>query len=158
MDQSFEQPLEPVTPEPIGFVPYTAFPSIEQTLEEHLGAKSKFLLPVQHQDGFVRSLPWVAVLFLPLQFAGVALLLGLSALTAFAGSGSHLRALVSTAVFVLDVMALPGLFKRTRRGWAFFAYAVVLSAANSVFGMSILGLIINAAVLWLAFQVKYRYV
>jgi len=153
MNSSFDRSLEESAARPSAFVPFTAFPSIESSLERHLGPSSKVLLPAQHQAGFVRALPWVALVFLPLHLSGVALLFGITAL----GSGSVLRALLPASVFVLDVLALPGLFKRSRRGWAFFLYALLIGVLNNVLSFSIFGLAVSAALVWLAFQVKYRY-
>jgi len=154
MDHSFQRPLENTASPAPAFIPYTVLPAAEAALEQQLGPKSKLQLPQQYQAGFVRALPWVAVLFLPLQLAGVSLVLGLSA---FGGVGSTTRALLSAAVFVLDLIALPGLFKRSRRGWAFFTYALSLGALNNLLGASWFGLVISVALVWLAFQVKYRY-
>ena len=59
--------------------------------------------------------------------------------------------------FVLDAIALPGLFARTRKGWAFFSYAILLSALGKVLSLSLFGLLISALMVWIAFQVKYHY-
>ncbi len=147
----------PSAANPQAFEPYTAFDSVEQTLEQHLGATSKVQLPTNMRAGFVRFLPWVALLFLPIHFAGVLLLLGISALATLVGSTSIVGALVSAGVLVLDVIALPGLFGRTRHGWAFFVYAIALGAVGNVLSFSLFGLVVSAALLWLAFQVKYHY-
>jgi len=139
------------------FEPYTAFAGVEQTLEQHLGATSKLQLPDNMRAGFVRFLPWVALFFMPFHFAAVLLLLGISALAALVGSTSILGALVSAGILVLDVIALPGLFARKRQGWAFFTYAIALGAVGNLLSLSIFGLVMSAALLWLAFQVKYQY-
>lgn len=139
------------------FEPYTAFSGVEQTLEQHLGATSKLQLPENMRAGFVRFLPWVALLFLPLHFAAVLLLLGISALATLVGSPSIIGALVSVGVLVLDVIALPGLFARKRQGWAFFTYAIAAGAVGDLLSFSIFGLVMSAALLWLSFQVKYHY-
>lgn len=139
------------------FEPYTAFGSVEQTLEQHLGAASKLQLPENMRENFVRFLPWVALLFLPVHFAAVLLLLGVSALATLVGSPSIISALVSVGVLVLDVIALPGLFARKRQGWAFFTYAIAVGALSDLLSFSIFGLVISAALLWFSFQVKYQY-
>lgn len=157
MDQSLERPIDSTASGPSGFVPYTAFPAIERALERQLGPRSKLLLPARHQENFVRFLPWAALLLLPLHFGGVLLLLGVTAIAKVFGSGSILFALLSAAVFVLDVLALPALFSFKRRGWALFTYALALGLVRNIVGMSGVGLLISAGLLWLAFQVKYRY-
>lgn len=155
---------EPVTPavdagldEQLSFEPYTAFAPAEEAIEQHLGARSKLQLPPQYRETFVRFLPWMALLFLPLHFGAVLLLLGVSALGTLFGSFSYGAALISTGVFVLDVIALPGLFARSRRGWAFYVYALALSAVGNLLDLSIFGLLFSLAFFWIAFQVKYKY-
>jgi hypothetical protein len=157
MDQSLERPLDQAATEPSGFVPFTAFPALERGLERHLGPRSKLQLPERHQENFVRFLPWAALLMLPLHFGGVILLLGVTAIAKLFGSGSIMFALLSTAVFALDAFALPGLFAGKRRGWTLFTYALALGVVRNIVSLSGFGMLISAGLLWLAFQVKYRY-
>lgn len=153
-----DRPLEIThTNKPAGFVPYTVFPALEHAIERQLGQDAKFQLPEDYRSSFVRYLPWIALVFLPLQLGGVMLLLGVSTLAKLFGSGSFLPALISTGAFVLDAIALPGLFARSRRGWAFFTYAILLSALGKALSLSFFGLLISALTVWMAFQVKYHY-
>jgi len=145
------------TEKPAGFVPYTAFPALEHAIERQLGQDSKFQLPEDYRRSFVRYLPYVAVVLLPLQLGGVLLLLGVSALAKLFGSGSFIPALISTGAFVLDAIALPGLFAGSRKGWAFFTYAILLSALGKALSLSLFGLLVSTALVWIAFQVKYHY-
>jgi hypothetical protein len=157
MDQSLHPLPEPGTATQPRFRSYTSFPAIEQAVEQVLGPNGKLVLPERHQLSFVRFLPWIALAFLPIHFIGLLVLLGVTAVATVFGSGSIMSALLSAAVLVLDVIALPGLFKRTRRGWEFFTYAATLGAISNLLGLSLFGLLMSAAVLWLAFQVKYQY-
>ena len=152
---SFE-PVPPLASAP-AFVPYTAFSRLEELLEEHLGPRSKLLLPANYRAGFVRWLPWIAILFLPLHAAALLLLLGISGLAMFVGSSSFLFALVSVGIFVLELISLPGLFARTQRGWAFYTYARVLGTVLRLFSFSLIGLLTGVLFLWVAFQIKYEY-
>jgi hypothetical protein len=153
-----DHPLEIThTNKPAGFVPYTAFPGLEHAIERQLGQDAKFQLPQEYRLDFVRYLPWIALLMLPLQLGGVLLVLGVSALAKLFGSGSVVPALISTGAFVLDAIALPGLFANTRKGWAFFTYAILLSALGKALSLSLFGLLISAFLVWIAFQVKYHY-
>jgi hypothetical protein len=145
------------TDKPAGFVPYTVFPAVEHAIERQLGQESKFQLPDDYRRNFVRYLPWIALFFLPLQLGGVLLLLGVSALAKLFGAGSFVPALISTGAFVLDAIALPGLFANTRKGWAFFCYAILLSALGNVLSLSLFGLLVSTLTVWIAFQVKYHY-
>ena len=159
MDRPLQHPMTELEVEtkPGGFVPYTMFPALEHALERQLGPDSKFQLPPRQRAGFVRFLPWVALLLLPLQLGGVLLVLGLSAVAKLMGAGSIFPAVISVVTFALDLIALPGLFAGTRKGWTFFAYAIAVGALSNVISMSLLGLLMSALMLWLAFQVKYEY-
>ena len=127
------------------------------SLERYLGAAGKFQRSEQQRSSFVRFLPWMALLFLPLQLGGVLLLLGATAVAKLMGTGSLLPALLSTATFVLDLIALQGLFSGKRKGWAFFTYALAVGVVGNLLSFSLFGLLISALMFWLAFQVKYRY-
>lgn len=140
-----------------GFVAYTAFPPVEEALEQQLGEQGKLKLPERYREGFVKFLPWFVLLFLPLHFAAVLLLLGVTALGTLFGSFSFGGALLSSGVFVLDIIALPGLFARTRKGWTFWLYALALGAASSLLSLSVFGLLMSVVFFWVAFQIKYQY-
>lgn len=157
MDRPLEHSMTEASTKPSGFVPYTVFPALEHTLERQLGPSSKFQLSQQQRDSFVRFLPWVALLFLPLQLGGVMVLLGVSAVAKLMGAGSIIPALLSTLTFVLDVIALPGLFSGKRKGWAFFTYALAVGVVSKLISFSLFGLLVSALLFWLAFQVKYHY-
>lgn len=145
------------TSAPHGFVPYTAVPQVEALLEEHLGDRAKLLMPEQWRENFVKGFPWIALMFTPFHFAAVIFLFGVTALASLVGHFSWGGALLSGAVLVCDAIALPGLFKRTRSGWAFLLYAQVIGVVSDLLSFSMFGLLIGTAILWIAFQVKYKY-
>jgi hypothetical protein len=157
MDHPLEHQTSQAPNTPTGFVPYTAFAELEHNIERQLGPDSKFQLPEAQRRNFVRYLPWIALFMLPLQLGGLLLLFGITALAKLFGSASFLPSAISAGAFVLDLIALPGLFSNTRKGWAFFTYAIVLSALGKAFSLSLFGLIISGFLLWIAFQVKYQY-
>jgi hypothetical protein len=55
------------------------------------------------------------------------------------------------------VIALPGLFARTRKGWAFFMYGQFVIVLGDLLKGSLFGLAVMAVVIWAAFQVKHHY-
>lgn len=140
-----------------GFVAYTSVPPAEQFLEQHLGESAPFKLPLSYQDGFVKFLPWFTLIFLPIHIAGVLLLFGVTALAMLFGSFGWLSAIFSALILTCDIIALPGLFKRTRTGWTFFVYAQALGALSNLFNFSLFGLLVSLVMFWIAFQVKYKY-
>lgn len=148
---------EPASAEAAPFVAYTHVPQAEAWLERYLGKGAAFQLPERSRDGFVRYFPWVALAFLPLHLLAVLALIGLSFLSALFGHVSLFSGVFALAILACDVLALPGLFARTRQGWTFFAYALALGAVSQLLRFSLFGLVIQIALLWIAFQVKYRY-
>jgi hypothetical protein len=140
------------------FRAYTVFPAAERQLERHLGPAGKLVLSERQQLGFVRLVPWILLAFIPFQLVGVAVLLGVSALTAVADPGASIAsAVLGSAGFVLSVVALPGLFRRSRVGWAFYMYSIIVGLLSSMLSLSLLGTLISVVLVWLMFQVKYRY-
>lgn len=139
------------------FIAYSHFPQAEQFLEQYLGERARVLLPPEWRENFVRYLPWVAVVFLPIHFLLVLTLLGVSAFAALLGHVSFLSGLLAVAVLACDVIALPGLFKRSRQGWTFFTYALLFGVVENLLSFSLFGLAMDVVLVWFAFQVKYRY-
>jgi hypothetical protein len=140
------------------FQAYTALPQVELWLEDQLGARGKLpQLSQSFRDGYVRYTPWVMLLFLPLHFLAVLLVLGFSGVAALLGHPSFMTALVTMVLFVLQAMALPGMFARTRRGWSLSLYGLLIGALVQVLRFSLVGLLFQALFLWLAFQAKYEY-
>lgn len=142
---------------PRAFVAYTAAPQVERLMEEYLGEQAKVLMPEKHRETFVKLAPWFALVFLPIHFAAVMLLFGVTALATLVGHVSWGGALLSGAILVCKAIALPGLFKRSRHGWAFLAYAECVALLSEVFRGSLFGAATTVLVLWILFQVKSRY-
>ena len=65
----------------------------------------------------------------------------------------------SAAVLVLNIMALPGLFKRTHKSWDLIFYGQLLGLVHMLLSMSLVGLVINAIIgFYVLFQVRPYYV
>jgi hypothetical protein len=137
-------------------------------LEKELAPLFLEKLPAASQglkEGFVKYFPWVTVVLMVLLLPVVLLALGLGAVLApFAylgglGSGfaGMLGLVLSGAILVLDVLALPGLFGRKRRGWVWAYYGQLLSVMSGLLSFSLFGLLLSGAFLWLLFQVRGYY-
>lgn len=144
-------------PAEAGFVPYTAAPALEEFLEEHLGPRGKVTLSEKFRHDYPRITPWVMAFFLPLQFVGVLLLVGISSLAFLLGHPSFISTLITVGLFVLNAMALPGMFKRSRRGWELMVYALVIGTFAQALHLSLIGTVLHIGFLFLAFQAKYQY-
>ena len=138
------------------FVAYTAVPKVERWLEEQL-RKVPITLPDGWPANMVRLAPWAWLAVLPIQAFALLGLLWVTALGAVLGNFGVLSLTLGLAGFACEVVALPGLFKRTRRGWEFTFYSSLLMAFDSLLSLSLLELALSALVLWLAMVVKPEY-
>ena len=160
-------PVAPTITDP-PFEAYSRFEELERKMETYLLHKAPFKLPEVARGWLVRLLPWIAVFFI---IVCIPLLLGLFGLytlmlpfaAASAGpfgvAADYVIALATTVpTIVFFVMAVPHLFKRTKRGWTYLFYGTLLSFAGSLLQLHIVG-----AAVWglfhsyFLFQVKYLY-
>lgn len=145
---------------------------LEALLDEYMVKKAPFVLPIGIKEFIVKVSPYLVIIFailtLPIIFAAI----GLSAFLApFAMMGSAwggyygwgFSAIISlataVAALIVEVMAVPGLFKRTKGAWRLVFYATIISLIGSVLAFNIIGGIIGAIISWyVLFQVKDMYV
>lgn len=148
---------------------------LEALLDEYMVKKAPFVLPIGLKEFIVKVSPYLVIIFailtLPIIFAAI----GLSAFLApFAMMGSVMggygygwgfgfSAIISlvtaVAALIVEVMAVPGLFKRTKGGWRLVFYATIISLIGSILSFNIIGGIIGAIISWyILFQVKEMYV
>lgn len=135
---------------------YTHFPRAERWLEEQL-AKVPASLPAGWDENIVRAAPWLALAFAPVQAFSLLALFGVTALSALLGSFDLVGLVLGCATFVCDVLAIPGLFKRTQKGWAFMLYANVLVALDGLLMFNLFTVALSTLVVWLTVQVKPHY-
>lgn len=58
---------------------------------------------------------------------------------------------------VLEVVALPGLFRRQMRSWTLLYYSNLLGAAMSIVGLSVVGFLISMAIMYVIYQIRSLY-
>jgi hypothetical protein len=140
---------------------------LEALLDEYMIKKAPFALPIGVKEFIVNVSPYLIIIFavlaLPLIFAA----LGLSAIVAPVammggyswGFGAVIALVVSVVVLIMEVMAVPGLFKRTRSAWNLIFYATIVSLIGNILSIGgIIGGIIGAIIGWyILFQVKDMY-
>lgn len=160
-----EQPAQSAQPDAKGIVA-----PLEALLDEYMVKKAPFTLPLGAKEFIAKVSPYLIIIFaimaLPLIFAA----LGLSAvLTPFAmmggyggygwGVGAMISLAIAVIVLILEVFAVPGLFKRTKGAWRMLFYASIVSLIGSIISMSgIVGGIIGAIIGWyILFQMKDMY-
>lgn len=123
-------------------------------------------LPDHVKELIVKLSPWFAaismIMLLPLILAAF----GLSAIALpfsylgglNAGFGYTLSLVFSFGMIVLELLALPGLFKREQRAWRLMFYSTLLSLVQQLFSFNLGGLVIGGAIsFYLLFQVKSKY-
>jgi hypothetical protein len=143
---------------------------LESILEGYMVKKAPFQIPAEGKEFIAKISPYLiiigAVMFIPALLA----LLGIGAvLSPFAmmgggygmmgGYGAWSISLVFGVVaFALEIMALSGLFKRTKASWRLVYYATLVSLLGSIVSFNIIGGIIGAIISWyILFQVKELY-
>jgi len=139
---------------------------LEKFLDEYLGKKAP-QLPVNVKEILVKIIPIFSIIGIIVSIFYIAVAAGLSALVSalsfIATSGIsaanywwYLLALIP--IVVLQVMALPGLFARSKMGWKYSYWAVVVGAFYSLISFNFPGLVIGTGVsLYIWFQIKSYY-
>lgn len=139
--------------------------SLEDFLELYLVKKAP-ALPDNFREVIVKFAPWISLIFMIIAFPFVLALFGLGAiLTPFSFLGgpqagvNYLAGMVlSVVAFVLDALAIPGLFKRSKAGWNFAFYAALITAVQNLIRFDVGGLVIGTLLsLYFLFQIKGYY-
>lgn len=138
---------------------------LENILDEYLVTKAPGL-PKGLTDFIVTVMPYLTVIFLILALPLVLALIGISAfvmpfsVVAGIGTGfSYFAGIIVTIItMVLEIMALPGLFKRQKKSWTLLYYVALIGGVNSILSLNLWGLVIGTGLsLYILFQVKSYY-
>jgi hypothetical protein len=139
---------------------------IEAACDLYLVKKAPFTIPENVKELIVKYGPYLSLVVIVLSLPAILALFGVSALfTPFAYLGGvsfgivHiLSTIVLLATMVLEALALPGLFKRSKTGWTYLYYSVLVNAVYQLINMNLGGLIIGTLLsLYLLFQIKSYY-
>ena len=120
-------------------------------------------LPTKGREVIVKIAPWLTVVSIVLSVPAVLAGMGISASFSRAGMYGYGYSvgywwIFSAAIIVLDILALPGLFKPSKSGWMFVFYGVLVGGLSSVLMMNLVGAIISLAIsFYILFQVKAYY-
>lgn len=138
---------------------------LEKLCNEYLVNKAP-ALPENAKEAIVKFGPWISLILLVVSLPAILGLLGLgAALTPFSylggmGAGfTYTASIVFTiVVMVMQLIALPGLFKRKLSSWNMMFYASLVEAVHNVVLFNLGGLIIGTLLsLYILFQVKKLY-
>lgn len=139
---------------------------LEAHLDEYMVKKAPFTLPAEAKELIVKVSPYLVIIFAVLAIPALLAALGMSAVLApVAALGGHVwgfSAVISLVVAIvtlgLELMAVPGLFKRTKGAWRLVFYATIVSFVGSLLTFNFVGGIIGAIIGWyILFQVKEKY-
>lgn len=139
---------------------------LEAKIEKIVLAKNIPSLSDKTKELIVKISPWLTlislIMMLPLILAALglsAMVLPLSFLGDFqSGFGYTLSMVFVFGMLILEIMALPGLFKREARAWKLVFYSVLLSLAQQLLSFNLIGMLIGGAIsLYILFQVKSKY-
>lgn len=142
---------------------------LEAILDEYMVIKAPFALPLGLKEFIAMVSPYLIVIFAVMALPFILFALGLStAFTPFAmmggygygwGFGGVVTLAVAVIAFVMEVMAVPGLFKRTRGAWRLLFYVSIVNLVGGILSVNgIVGAVIGAIISWyILFQMKDMY-
>ena len=134
-------------------------------LDEYLVKKAP-ALPKNIKDVLVKFAPWVSIITLVLALPAVLAVLGMGGLVSGMmwatnygyGGGYWLATVVLIVSLVLQGLAIPGLFARTKNGWDMSFYATLVGAVHNLVTGSWVSLIVGTLLSWyFLFQIRSYY-
>lgn len=138
--------------------------SLEKFFEET--NKKLPVLPEGAKKWIVKVMPWAILIVSILLLPAVLALFGLGAIFGsltfmgglHAGVIFYLSWALSLVTFVLNLMAVKGLFARKVTAWRLIYYSTLISAVSSIISLNIFGAIVWGAIeLYILFQIKPKY-
>ena len=147
-----------------------ALKNLEGTLEEYLVKKAP-AIPKEWKEVIVKFAPYLAILGVVMGIPGVLALLGAGTVLAplgfvggmmtgrpFLGLGFIINVLFMGVMILLQGLAIPGLFSRSKKAWTFLYWSALLGVVQNVISFNVGGLIIGGLVsMYVLFQVKEYY-
>lgn len=142
---------------------------LEALLDEYMIKKAPFALPKEVKEFIATISPYLIIIFAIMGLPVILVAMGFSAfLTPLAmmsgyghgwGFGAIISLVVASITIVMELIAVPGLFKRTKGAWRLLFYASIVSLIGSILSVQgIVGGIIGAIIGWyILFQMKELY-
>lgn len=143
--------------------------SLETTLDEYFGKKAP-ALPKNIKEIIVKFAPYLAILGVIISLPGILIALGLGGFATTMmvpyggyrmmgyGQGWGVSLLLLVPVIILEIMAIPGLFKRKMMAWRYLFWAQLVTLVGSIVSFNIVGALIGAVIgFYLLFQVRSYY-
>jgi len=139
---------------------------LEDLLDLYLGQKAP-ALPDNFKETIVNLAPWLIIVMVVLASPAIFAVLGIGTFLApfsFFGGVKYgatfsLYLLLLAVSLILEIIAVPGLFKRTAQSWRLVFYSTLVSAVSSLSHGNIGNFIISTGIsLYVLFQVKKYYI
>lgn len=128
------------------------FKDIEKKLSDIFEVKAP-TLPKSVKEFIVKYGPYLSLLSF-LIYIPVLIHLSFAALFSF----FNIAVILSLASLIFTVLAIPGLFKKTRKSWLYLFYAALISVLANVLRLDLVALIINGAIqFYFLFQIRSYY-
>ena len=140
---------------------------LDSTLTEYLVHKAPSL-PANVKELIVKYAPYINIILILLVLPAILAFVGFSTALApfgywraYRGAGYlfNISGILSLVGLALNLLASPGLFKRSmNQGWRYLFWATLVSAVSSLISFNLGSLIINTAIsLYFLYQVKSYY-
>lgn len=136
---------------------------LETTLNLYFGKKAP-PMPENIKEFIVKYGPYLSVIVLIMALPAILLALGLTgfmmpfAYTRSFRSVFSISTLISLVAMVLEIIALPGLFKRAKKSWTYMYYASLVTLLGSLLSLNLSSLIIGGAIsFYVLFQIRSYY-
>lgn len=132
---------------------------LEAFLDDCMVKKAPFQIPMNGKEILVKVAPYLVILGIIMAVPATLLALVVSPVAFFTGSGLYVVGMLfALAALALEVIALPGLFKRTHGSWNLLFYASVVSVLGNLVSLNLVGALLSALIGWyILFQVKELY-
>ncbi|MFA6016957.1 MAG: hypothetical protein WC744_02630 [Patescibacteria group bacterium] len=146
------------------------FNKLEGILEEYLVKKAPSL-PKEWKEIIVKFSPYLAIIGVLMGIPGVLALLGAGAILAplgfvggmmsgrpFLGVGFIVNVVFLGLMVVLEALAIPGLFSRSKKAWTLLYWSALVGVVQNIVSFNVGGLIIGGLIsMYFLFQVKEYY-
>jgi len=139
--------------------------ALTDKLDFYFGQKAP-AMPENIKEFIVKYSPYLIIVALVFALPALLLAFGLTTVAMpfayvngfHSGFTFSITALISLIALVLEVMALPGLFKRTKKSWTFLYYSSLVTILGYLLSFNLGSLIIGGAIcLYILFQIRSYY-
>jgi hypothetical protein len=140
---------------------------LEDFFNTYLHKKAPFHLPPAAREWIVKYGPWIVLILMILAVPVILAAFSLSAILGPFAAGyaparfytvSIISEVINLLALIIQIAALPGLFKRTLKSWHLLYYAVLISAVAQLLNGEIFSLIFNVVIsMYFLFEVREYY-